>query len=165
MELSGAHSTVKAFFSRYKYALIVLLAGAALMLFPTGSRQESGDVVLPVETTSLEEELQSALSCIDGAGEVRVLLTQSRGRQTVYQTDTDSNTDSEKSTNQSRTVIVTDSERNELGLVQRTDPPVYQGAVIVCQGADSAQVRLAVVDAVRCATGLSSHQISVLKMK
>jgi len=36
---------------------------------------------------------------------------------------------------------------------------------VVCQGADRAGVRLAVVDAVKSVTGLSSDRITVLKMK
>ena len=41
----------------------------------------------------------------------------------------------------------------------------YTGAVIFCQGADSAGVRLQIVEAVSVYTGLSSNKIMVLKMK
>ena len=41
----------------------------------------------------------------------------------------------------------------------------YTGAVILCQGADSATVRLQIVEAVSVYTGLSSNKIMVLKMK
>jgi len=49
--------------------------------------------------------------------------------------------------------------------VQQVNPPTYLGAVIVCQGADSASVRLAIVSAVGSVTGLSTDKITVLKMK
>jgi len=39
------------------------------------------------------------------------------------------------------------------------------GAVVVCQGADLAQVRLAVTNAVSSYTGLGCDKITVLKMK
>ena len=39
------------------------------------------------------------------------------------------------------------------------------GAVIVCDGADSAAVRLCVTDAVTAYTGFGSDKISVMKMK
>jgi len=42
---------------------------------------------------------------------------------------------------------------------------LYRGAVVVCQGGDNASVRLAVVEAVSNATGLTSDRITVLKMK
>ena len=57
------------------------------------------------------------------------------------------------------------SSRTESGLVRQTLGPVYRGAVILCQGADDPTVKLAVVEAVRCVTGLGADQISVQKMK
>jgi stage III sporulation protein AG len=62
------------------------------------------------------------------------------------------------------TVIVMDGNREETGLVKQVLPPVYRGAVIACQGADSANIRLAIVEAVKSVTGLSSDRITVLKM-
>ena len=72
-----------------------------------------------------------------------------------------SNTESENQ----KTLIITDEKRAEKGLIRQVNPPVLQGAVVVCQGADAPKVKLAVVDAVMRATGLSSNQICVLKMK
>ena len=62
-------------------------------------------------------------------------------------------------------MIITDSDRKEEGLITQVDPPVYQGAIIVCQGADRGAVRLAIVEAVSRVTGLGADRISVLKMK
>ena len=39
-----------------------------------------------------------------------------------------------------------------------------KGAAVVCQGADSGSVRLAVVEAVRCYTGLGADKIAIYKM-
>ena len=61
--------------------------------------------------------------------------------------------------------MLTDSHRDQVGLVRQTIPPIYQGAIILCQGADSAAVRLAIIQAVAGATGLTSDRITVLKMK
>ena len=47
----------------------------------------------------------------------------------------------------------------------KTVGPAYRGALIVCDGADSAVVRLQVTQCVSALTGLSSNQISVIKMK
>jgi stage III sporulation protein AG len=65
----------------------------------------------------------------------------------------------------SDTVTVTDSDRNENGLIRQINPPVYSGAVVVCQGADNPQVKLSIIDAVGKLTGLGSDKISVIKMK
>ena len=92
---------------------------------------------------------------------VRVLLTQREGERTVYQTDEDSTSSGIRSD----TVLLNGSDRSQTGLVQQVNPPTYLGAVIVCQGADSASVRLAIVSAVGSVTGLSTDKITVLKMK
>ena len=62
-------------------------------------------------------------------------------------------------------MILTDGSRAQQALVEQVIPPVYLGAVVLCQGAGSAAVRLSVVEAVSRATGLSTNQIVVLKMK
>ena len=43
--------------------------------------------------------------------------------------------------------------------------PEYKGAVVVCDGADNAGIRLKVINAVGALTGLSSDRITVMKMK
>ena len=50
-------------------------------------------------------------------------------------------------------------------MVRQILSPEYLGAVVVCQGANDVQVRLAVVEAVSKVTGLGADKISVLKMK
>ena len=45
----------------------------------------------------------------------------------------------------------------------KTVSPQYLGAVVVCDGADSPQVQLAVTQAVAQFTGLSMDHISVLR--
>lgn len=109
----------------------------------------------------LQTGLEEILSQIQGAGRVRVLLTQREGERTVYQTDEDSTSSGIRSD----TVLLNGSDRSQTGLVQQVNPPTYLGAVIVCQGADSASVRLAIVSAVGSVTGLSTDKITVLKMK
>jgi stage III sporulation protein AG len=138
------------------------------MLLPEGKEE----IIQPENTASssdngksMEVLLEETLRQIDGAGEVSVLLAEQKGSQTIYQTDTQSDTDADRTSGHTEAVIITDSERNEKGLVQREDPPVYMGAIVVCQGADRADVRLAIVNAVQCVTGLGANQISVVKMK
>lgn len=151
---------------KYKYPLAVVLVGVVLLLLPgqDAEIQKQPEESIP-QQESLEQQLEAALSRIEGAGSVEVVLTRQTGEETFYQTDTEENKNADNTSSQSQTVIVSDQERNETGLVRRTDPPRYLGALIVCQGADSARVRLAIVEAVSCVTGLNANQISVLKMK
>lgn len=96
---------------------------------------------------------------------MRVMLTVAKGPETVYQNDVDADSGEQTSANRQKTVVVAGTDRREEGLVRQVNPPVYQGAVILCQGADRASVRLAIVEAVSCATGLGADRISVQKMK
>ena len=157
---------VRLWIKEYRYVILVLVLGILLMMLPQGKKKKKKDdnVLIPeteaVET--LQEQLEQLLSQVQGAGKVRVLLTEAEGERVIYQTDGEQG--SQNST-RADTVIVSDSARAESGLVQQILPPSYMGAIILCQGADSASVRLSLIEAVSNATGLSSDRISVLKMK
>lgn len=159
---------IQEWLKKYKYALLILAVGLCLMLLPEqkqSPQEETEPATVSSEQETMEILLQDILSQVEGAGKVAVLLSEQEGQQTIYQTDTQTSADEASTSDRTETVIVTDADRNELGLIRRTDPPKYMGAVIVCQGADRADVRLAIVEAVKCATGLGSNQISVVKMK
>ena len=168
MEQVEPGTRIRELLDKYKYALLILAVGLCLMLLPE-QKNEANDEAVAAQTATSQESMESLLeeilSQVEGAGKVCVLLSEMEGSQTIYQTDTRKDTDESTTAEQIDTVIVTDANRSEVGLVRRTDPPKYLGAVIVCQGADRADVRLAVVEAVRCATGLGANQISVVKMK
>lgn len=154
------------FLRKYRYVLLILLVGIVLMCLPGGEEPEQ-ERVSPEQTDGMsatpdpEERLRQILSQIEGAGKVEVLLTPLAGEETVYQTDEDLSANGDRM----ETVIITDAQRAQHGLVKQVNPPVYLGAVVVCQGADRATVRLAIVEAVANATGLGADKISVLKMK
>ena len=160
MDANEPRQRINALFGKYKYPILVVLVGLGLLLLPTGEAQEPPVPVEMVREASLEQRLEELLAQIEGAGAVRVLLTEDVGRETVWQTDVQSDADSVRED----TVILEDSDRNEIGLVRRTTEPSYRGAVILCQGADAPSVKLAIVEAVRCVTGLGADQISVQKM-
>ena len=165
MEATAPKQRINALFGKYKYPILVALVGLGLMLLP--SEQEPTEPVEPPRAVerSLEEKLEALLGRIEGAGQVSVLLTEKEGSQTLYQTDSQTDADESGSRRTDDTVLVEDENRTESGLVRQTLGPVYRGAVILCQGADDPTVKLAVVEAVRCVTGLGADQISVQKMK
>lgn len=151
---------------KYKYILVVILAGIFLMALPE-KKTEQPKVSEPaaVSEPSLQESLSKILSKIEGAGKVEVLLTQAEGTETLYQTDEERSAGETTTDRKQKTVLVTNSAREETGLVRQVNPPTYQGAVILCQGGDNARIKLAIVEAVANATGLSTDKITVLKMK
>lgn len=151
---------------KYRFILLILLIGIGLMLIPFGTQEYDGASAQTTAPTQpdMTAELSRILSQIDGAGEVSVMLSVRTGTSTVYQTD-DSLTGADNSTSRQDTVIITDADRAQTGLVQHIVYPEYRGAIIVCQGADDVQVRLDIMEAVARITGLGMDKISVLKMK
>ena len=156
------------FLKKNKYVILVLLIGLVFLLIPETDDQKSQpqtSIVIQEEEISFEEKLAAILHQIEGAGEVKVLLTISEGEEIIFQTDENLSTDSDTSSKNTDTITVTDANKNQNGLVRQINPPVYRGAIIVCQGADNPVVKLAVTEAVARLTGIGTNCISVLKMK
>ncbi len=156
------------FLVKYRLVFLIALIGVFLMSLPESEAEQAPQtpqLTTGEESSDLQVSLEQILGRVAGAGEVEVLLTQAAGEQTIYQVDDDRSEEDQSKSIRRETVLITNSAREETGLVQQVIPPVYQGAIILCQGADSAQVRLAIVGAVANATGLTSDKISVLKMK
>ena len=150
---------------KYKYVLFVILIGVVLMLLPNKTTRKAEPAETTISEVNEEERIQNILQMVHGAGRVAVYLKTERSEQYIYQTDNDTNSTTDRNDQSKDTVLVTDSERNQSGLIQTVLTPKYAGAVIVCDGADDAYVKLSIVDAVSKATGLGSDKISVLKMK
>lgn len=155
----------KKVFIKYRYPALVLLVGVLLMLLP-GQKvtQEKQEAVEPVCET-MEQRLANILSTVQGAGKVDVLLSVSQGEQIVYQMDLNSDISADRESIDSETVVIKDNQRGDNGLIQQTNPPKYLGAVISCEGAEDPVVRLAIVNAVVAATGLTTDKVCVVKMK
>ena len=56
------------------------------------------------------------------------MLTEASGSNTIYQMDAGQNQSNLD------TVVIMDGSRQETGLVKQILPPVYRGAIVVCQG-------------------------------
>lgn len=168
MELRKSLNKWSDFIKKYKYVAIVLVIGLVLMMLPTekGSEVNSKkEDAVTVSEKSFDQQLSEILQQISGVGNAQVLLTEASGKQTIYQSNTNTSISDSTTSNQISTVIITDSDRAQSGLIQQVNPPVYLGAVVICQGADSPAVRLAVTNAVSKITGLSTDRIAVMKMK
>lgn len=169
MELNRKFPQVSVFIKKYRYVAIVIAIGLILILFPLSGKSEQDTqqpkVTLQTTDTSLEERLSSTLRLVDGAGDVHVIMSVAAGEEVVYQTNESQNFSDNSTNNKLDTVTVTTTDRSTTGLVKQIIPETYQGAVVICTGADDPTVRLAIVDAVSKLTGLGANQISVLKMK
>lgn len=151
-----------AFVSRYKYVALILVIGIFLMTLPSATEETAVTKEEQISQENLEEKLEGILSQIRGVGRVRVLLTPQTGEETFYQTDEDRSADGSV---RIETVILSGADRGQTGLVRTVTPATFLGAIVVCQGADDATVRLELTKAVSNVTGLGTDRISIVKMK
>lgn len=168
MERSQLIKKLQLYFNKYKFVILILLLGLVFMLFPTKKSQTEHTDTQSVsykDQESLSQQLENVLSAVHGAGRVRVILTVAAGEEVIYQTNEDHTTNNDAVTQRGDTVVISDSNRNEQGLIKCKNAPIYRGALVVCDGAENPTVTLAVVEAVSNVTGLSSDKISVLKMQ
>lgn len=139
-----------------KYALIVLAVGLILILWPSGSKKEqtqTTELTAPsFSITDEEARLASQLSKIKGAGRVSVLLS------------VKGSASRELAKGDEGTLVVSENGKERVVDLYYVNPD-YMGAVIVCDGADSADVRLKVTRAVAAYTGLGTDEITVLSME
>lgn len=169
MDLNKWISGIKLWIEKYKYVLVVILAGVLLMLLP--EKEESvrkEDAEQPLQQTAatdIASELETILSNVSGAGDVKVMVSAAYGEETIFQTDTTSVISENESDIKTQTILTSDSERREAGLVRQVNPPIYQGVIVIAHGGDDPVIKLAIVDAVSKVTGLGADRISVLKMK
>jgi stage III sporulation protein AG len=165
MDFRNSIGKVSKLLNKYKYVLLIILIGLALMLIPGSNSPDSiPEPIIDSNNDTLqdtEQRLTEILSSVAGAGKVQVLLTTVHDRQIIYQTDREESGDRI----QTETVLISGSDRGQEGLIKQVNAPTYRGAIIVCQGADDPVVKLSITEAVSRATGLGADKISVIKMK
>ena len=155
----------KALWQKYRVALLILLAGVLLMLLPTKEAQEeeSGDRYDSFSLQQTQQQMEEILGHIQGTGRLRLMLTLKTGSQLQLAEDMEQSLDETEESCRTETVTINRGGGSEEIVVTRQIYPIYQGALVVCQGADQAAVRLAVTEAVMALTGLSSDKITVVK--
>ncbi|MCC8029823.1 MAG: stage III sporulation protein AG [Lachnospiraceae bacterium] len=172
--------------------LILFLAGILLLVIalPTSCesddsdtgeedgavRENVSDAVVSDYETELEEKLESVLSQMEGAGNVRVMITFQDGGETVVEKDvTYSENDQETesadgsvTSNSQResseaTVYDQDSDEGE-PVVSKEITPTIEGVLVIAEGGDDTAVVMNISEAVEALFGLEVHKIKVVKM-
>ena len=167
--MTGKTEGVRKLWDRYKYAALVVLIGAGLLLWPSGKggtettlRQQSNTK----ETRDIQAEMEDILGTVSGVGQVKVMLTVDSDGERQLAQDTEltysGSVESPEDYSRRSETVLTDGEGDGT-VVTRTLYPTYRGALVVCQGGDRADVRLAVTEAVSSLTGLSTDRITVAK--
>ena len=161
--------------------LIVALGIVGLLLIflssflPTTEQSEQSRAEPPASTSEvdyrreLEDELREMISSIEGAGDVRVMITMDSTAEDVYAVDkTESETkrsgESESDVQRSEEneyVIIKGKDGSEQTVVKKQKMPEIRGVLVVCTGGASAVTREKVTAAVAVALGISQSRVMV----
>lgn len=125
-----------------------------------------------------EDKLKQSLSCIDGVGEVEVLITLKESEERVPEKDIPeeiketvemdaeggSRTIKEKSLKESTIYTVNEAGQN-VPYVSKVIQPVVEGVVVIAQGGDSDTVKLNIIETIKVLFAIDVNKIRVVKMK
>ena len=141
--------------TKNRLALLLLAVGLVILLLPSGGNSKKttpqGITAPEFSVTNEEKRLAEELARIKNVGRVSVLLS------------VEGSTQRELAQSENKTLVISQNGGEEVVDLHYVNP-TYKGAVIVCDGADSAEAKLAVVSAVESYTGLGSDRITVMKM-
>ena len=117
------------------------------------------------QAVQLERKLEKALSQVEGAGEVSVVLTLDAGPRQVIAQDGTAVQEADKTSRETTSVLLSKGSGTQEAVRLQELAPAYRGALVVAQGGDDPLVRLALNQAVSALTGLGADQISICKGK
>lgn len=116
---------------------------------------------------SLERRLETILSSLDGAGEVRVMVTLDSYYETVYSKQTLQKSEDgsvKKDEISEEYVTLKKGANNEEPLITKISEPSVRGVAVTAEGGGDAAVKKAITDTVCSVFGISSTRVSVEKM-
>lgn len=128
-------------------------------------------------TNELEIRLKEILSKIQGVGEVEVLINYSESSEIVpmynentktsntAETDTSGGTRTIQETDSQKEIIYEENDGEKTPITQKVVEPKIEGAIITAKGANNADVKSSIIQAVEAVTGLATHKIQVFEMK
>lgn len=127
-------------------------------------------------TDNLSEQLEAILCKIQGVGEVKVFINYSESNEVVAmynETTKTSNTEENDTSGGTRTIQQTDAQKEiiyqeengeKTPITQKVIQPKVEGAIITAKGANSAEIKTNIIQAVEAVTGLATHKIQVFEM-
>lgn len=144
---------------------------------PDSFRQEAGGDAFSY-TVYWEEKLKKALSRIEGAGEVEVLITLRESEERVLEKDIPehvsetSETDAEGGSRiiserrlEEATIYTVNEAGQDVPYVRKVIQPVVEGVVVIAQGGDSEIVKQNIIETIQVLFGIEANKIRVVKMK
>lgn len=127
-------------------------------------------------TDNLEEKLENILGKIQGVGAVKVCINYSESSEVVAmynESSKVSNTEESDTSGGTRKIQETDSQKDiiykeengeKTPITQKVVQPKIEGAIITAKGANNADTKANIIQAVEAVTGLATHKIQVFEM-
>lgn len=129
-------------------------------------------------TVYWEGKLKEALSQIEGAGEVEVLITLKESETRILEKDIPEETSETIETDaeggnrtisekrmEETTIYTINEEGQNVPYVSKIIQPVVEGVVVIAQGGDSAIVKQNIIETIQVLFGVDTNKIRVVKMK
>lgn len=181
---------ISEFFSKDKKLKIITAIGLAgiLLIFLSqldffkasgkGKNTESTAQEMSLQSYSeeLENKIHSLVSCIDGTGSAKVMVTLESGEEFVYVNEEkksidktqDINGASAKKTQEKegveQSLIIMEGKDGEQALLKTKIQPKVKGVVVVCTGGDSPIVQQRISDALTTALDIDYSKVCVTKL-
>ena len=168
--LTAVRERILPVLKKYRAVLAVLLAGVLLLSSGHSGNTEQVQTASADTTVSqsfdlndFQQELQARLAAISGAGRVELMLSLDQTEESVYAVNTRQTSGSDS--RESDVSVVSNGSCGETPVTVKRVLPVFRGAVVLCDGADDASVRLSVTQAVSTVCGIGADKVTVLKMQ
>jgi len=169
--------------------LILFLTGVLLLVItlPAGKEKENrktvgsrtGQSVITDResyTKEMEQELEEMLSQMDGAGEVKVMLTLASTAEKVIEKDRDTQSEqvkesdhqggertTDKDSLSEETVYKKQNSNGDSPYVTKELTPQVEGVVVLATGGDNPEVAKHITEAVQALFGIDTHKIRIMK--
>ncbi len=114
----------------------------------------------------LEGKLEDIISQIDGAGNVKVMISVDGSPELLYVSDTDtktSTTTSGTTTTTSSSPIIIGNSGNSSGIIMTEKLPNVKGVIVVSSGAGDTKIKLSILNAISTLLDISVDKITILK--
>ena len=150
---------------------------ASKQLAITDNQNLNQNQIQSSEEKNLEIRLEEILAQIQGVGEVNVLLNYSESSEVVamynetsrssntQETDTEGGTRNIQETDIQKDIIYQEDNGEKVPITQKIVQPKIEGAIITAKGANQANIKANIIQAVEAVTGLATHKIQVFEMQ
>lgn len=129
---------------------------------------ETGNAGTDASTAALEKRLEETLSLIDGAGQVRVMITLKDTGEKVVEKDTtrrtDASMDGMEHADLSQSSVYEKDGSTETPYISNELTPQVEGVLVVAQGGGNSIVKQHLLQSVMALFPLEAHKITIVKM-